>query len=149
RLQDEDELARIIPLVGRFPVTVTDIKHTESLSVEEPFRLVTVGDKQTIVPLPGWQAILKAIDPVAILWPSDQLPRSIATRSEEVLLVIDRVLAEWDVNNYYLVERDNSVFLQWFDSSPDVTILGELILILRAKNILDENNITEPWQMDD
>ncbi|MFN7907237.1 MAG: RuBisCO accumulation factor 1, partial [Microcystis sp.] len=86
---------------------------------------------------------------VAILWPSDQLPRSIATRSEEVLLVIDRVLAEWDVNNYYLVERDNSVFLQWFDSSPDVTILGELVLILRAKNILDEKNITEPWQMDD
>ena len=66
-----------------------------------------------------------------------------------MLLVIDRVLAEWDVNNYYLVERDNSVSLQWFDSSPDVTILGELILILRAKNILDENNITEPWQMDD
>jgi hypothetical protein len=127
----------------------TVIKHTESLSVEEPFRLVTVGDKQTIVPLPGWQAILKAIDPVAILWPSDQLPRSIATRSEEVLLVIDRVLDEWDVNNYYLVERDNSVFLQWFDSSPDVTILGELVLILRAKNILDEKNITEPWQMDD
>jgi len=130
-------------------VTVTDIKHTESLSVEEPFRLVTVGDKQTIVPLPGWQAILKAIDPVAILWPSDQLPRSIATRSEEVLLVIDRVLSEWDVNNYYLVEKDNAVFLQWFDSSPDVTILGELVLILRAKNILDEKNITEPWQMDD
>ncbi|MFM7787688.1 MAG: hypothetical protein EHM73_07175, partial [Chroococcales cyanobacterium metabat2.561] len=73
----------------------------------------------------------------------------IATRSEEVLLVIDRVFAEWDVNNYYLVERDNSVFLQWFDSSPDVTILGELVLILRAKNILDEKNITEPWQMDD
>ncbi|MFM6058111.1 MAG: RuBisCO accumulation factor 1, partial [Microcystis aeruginosa] len=61
----------------------------------------------------------------------------------------DRVFAEWDVNNYYLVERDNSVFLQWFDSSPDVTILGELVLILRAKNILDEKNITEPWQMDD
>ena len=63
--------------------------------------------------------------------------------------MIDRVFAEWDVNNYYLVERDNSVFLQWFDSSPDVTILGELVLILRAKNILDEKNITEPWQMDD
>jgi hypothetical protein len=66
-----------------------------------------------------------------------------------VLLVIDRVLAEWDVNNYYLVERDNSVSLQWFDSPPDVTILGQLVLILRAKNILDEKNITEPWQMDD
>ncbi|MCZ8096635.1 MAG: hypothetical protein O9972_01835, partial [Burkholderiales bacterium] len=62
---------------------------------------------------------------------------------------IDRVLAEWDVNNYYLVERDNSVSLQWFDSPPDVTILGQLVLILRAKNILDEENITEPWQMDD
>jgi hypothetical protein len=66
-----------------------------------------------------------------------------------VLLVIDRVFAEWDVNNYYLVERDNSVFLQWFDSPPNVTILGQLVLILRAKNILDEKNITEPWQMDD
>jgi hypothetical protein len=63
--------------------------------------------------------------------------------------VIDRVLDEWDVNNYYLVERDNSVSLQWFDSPPDVTILGQLVLILRAKNILDEKNITEPWQMDD
>jgi len=37
-----------------------------------------------------------------------------------------------------------SVFLQWFDSSPDVTILGELVLILRAKNILDEKNIPNP-----
>jgi hypothetical protein len=149
RLQDEDELARIIPLVGRFPLTVTQIKQIESLTVEEPFRLVTVGDKQTIVPLPGWQAILKAIDPIAMLWPSDQLPRSISTRSEEILLVIDRVFAEWDINNYYLVEIDNNVSLQWFDSEPDVTILGQLVLILRAKNILDENNITEPWQMDD
>jgi hypothetical protein len=47
------------------------------------------------------------------------------------------------------VEIDNNVSLQWFDSPPDLNILGQLVLILRAKNILDENNITEPWQMDD
>jgi hypothetical protein len=149
RLQDEDELARIIPLAGRFPLTASQIGSVEAVTIEEPFRLVTVGSHQTIVPLPGWQAILKAIDPIAILWPSEQLPRSISGKAEEVLVVIDRASVEWDPNSYYLVEIGDTVWLKWFDDRPDLLLLGQLVLILRAKNIFDENNLTEPWQMDD
>lgn len=149
RLQGEDELARMVPLAGRFPLTAGEIAAVEALSIEEPFRTVTVGSHQTLVPLPGWQAILKAIDPVAILWPSERLPRSLSGKPEEVLVVIDRTVGEWDENRYYLVDSGDSVSLKWFEEAPDVPPLGELVLILRAKNILDEKNITEPWQMDD
>jgi hypothetical protein len=27
--------------------------------------------------------------------------------------------------------------------------LGQVILVLRPKSIFDENNLTQPWQMDD
>jgi hypothetical protein len=149
RLQDEDELARMIPLAGSFPMTAGEVAAVKAVTIQEPFRAVTVGSQQTLVPLPGWQTILKAIDPVAILWNSEKLPRSLAGRVEEVLVVIDRTVGEWDENRYYLIDSGDSIELKWFDSAPEVPLLGELVLILRAKNILDENNITQPWQMDD
>jgi hypothetical protein len=148
-LQGEEELARAIPLAGRFPITAGEIAAVATVAIEEPFRAVTVGEGRTLVPLPGWRAILKARDPVAILWPGERLPRTLAGKPEEVLVVVDRVVGEWDENRYYLVEAGGAVSLEWIDSEPDTPPLGELVLILRAKNILDEGNITEPWQMDD
>jgi hypothetical protein len=149
RLQGEDELARMIPLAGRFPMTSAEVAAVAGVTIQEPFRMVTVESTHTLVPLPGWQAILKAIDPVGIFWSSEKLPRSLSGRIEEVLVVIDRTVGEWNENGYYLIDSGDSVALKWFEKVPEVPLLGELILILRAKNILDENNITEPWQMDD
>jgi hypothetical protein len=47
------------------------------------------------------------------------------------------------------VDGGEEVRIQWFEASPSVELLGQVILILRPKRILDENNLLEPWQMDD
>jgi hypothetical protein len=40
--------------------------------------------------------------------------------------------------------------VQWFESQPqDWQTVGKVVLILRPKHILDESNLTQPWQMDD
>ena len=102
-----------------------------------------------VVPIPGWQTILKATDPVAIFAQSDFLPQVISSQPETVLIVIDRNLTTWDNQSYFLVVKDDGVDLNWSETHPNLTILGQVILILRPKRILDENNLIEPWQMDD
>ncbi len=149
RLEQEEELARNIPLAGTLPLKGEDFESVVSLEIKEPFRIVNYSGNGAVIPLPGWQAILKAEDPIAILCQSDLLPQELSGPPEEVLLVVDRKSRQWNVNSYFLVEREGELQLEWFEESPSVNILGQLILILRPKRILDENNITEPWQMDD
>ncbi len=149
RLEDEDQLARVIPLVGAYPIRAEEIANTSPLIVEEPFQIVQTQTGGKVVPLPGWQSVLKATDPVAILWKSEHLPRSISGKTEQVLVVIDRAATTWDDNSYFLAQQDDNLSLQWYAEEPKATLIGQLVVILRAKNILDENNLTEPWQMDD
>ena len=149
RLESENELPRILPLAGSFPLTRQQIETVARITVEEPFGNIQVTGNGSFVPVPGWQAILKADDPVGFFCPSDRLPTSISGKTEQVLVIIDRAIREWDVNSYFLVETEDKLELRWFEEAPDLTILGQLILIMRPKKILDENNIIEPWQMDD
>lgn len=149
RLGLEDELARIVPVVGTLPLSAKDLAAVASVEIQEPFRSISISGNGTFVPLPGWQAVLKARDPVAILCPSDRLPKQLSTQSETVLILIDRSIHEWDVNSYFVVEQQGTLELQWFEESPQLDLLGQVILVLRPKKILDENNLTESWQMDD
>ena len=149
RLESENELPCILPLAGSFPLTRQQIETVARITVEEPFGNIQVTGNGSFVPVPGWQAILKADDPLGFFYPSDRLPTSISGKTEQVLVIIDRAIREWDVNSYFLVEAEDTLELQWFEKAPDLTILGQLILVMRPKKILDENNITEPWQMDD
>jgi hypothetical protein len=149
RLEAEEELARIVPVVGKLPLTRQDWQGVASLSAEDPFRVVQISGAGSVVPLPGWQVVLKATDPVAILCQSDRLPQSISATLEEVLVVVERQLSPWDVKSYFLVERDGQLAFQWFEEAPDLPLLGQVLLVLRPKRILDENNLIEPWQMDD
>ncbi|ACK71161.1 conserved hypothetical protein [Gloeothece citriformis PCC 7424] len=149
RLEQENELARIIPFVGSFPLTREAVEGVKAIASEEPFQVVKMEHQGAIVPLPGWQVILKAQDPVVILSMSDQLPNPLPGKPEEVLVVVDRAFQEWDVNNYYLVEQGENLGLQWFEEEPSLPILGQVILVMRPKKIFDENNLLEPWQMDD
>jgi hypothetical protein len=126
-----------------------DIESAPCLQAEEPFRLVNFSGNGAFVPVPGWQALLKAKDPVGFFLKSDRLPKVLSSNVEEVLVIIDRANQIWDANSYFLVEVGNNLELKWFDSAPNLPIMGQLILIMRPKKILDENNITEPWQMDD
>jgi hypothetical protein len=149
RLEEEAELARIVPVAGALPLTKQDLEKVSSLQVEEPFRITRVAQDSALVPLPGWQVVLKAEEPIVILTSSDRLPNSLPGKVENVLVVIDRQALEWDANSYFLVEQEGQLTFQWFDRNPDISLLGQVLLVVRPKKILDENNLTEPWQMDD
>jgi Rubisco Assembly chaperone C-terminal domain/Rubisco accumulation factor 1 alpha helical domain/Rubisco accumulation factor 1 helix turn helix domain len=148
RLEVEEQLPRIIPLAGTYPLTRQTLDAVAPVKTQESFSSITVSGG-TFVPVPGWQAVLKAIDPVAYLCPSDRLPKSIAGKVREFLVILDRGSQEWDVNSYFVVEVNGQIEIKWFDTAPNIPIVGQLVLILRPKKILDENNIIEPWQMDD
>jgi len=149
RLEEEEQMANIVPVVGSLPLTKEKLESVPSLTTTEPFKIVQNTIVGQVVPLPGWPVVLKAGDPVAFLAQSEQLPRSISSKSETVLVVVDRSVREWEENSYFLAEKDELLELLWFPERPDLLLLGKLLIILRPKNILDEENITQPWQMDD
>lgn len=149
RLEVEEELSRIVPVVEIEALTVETLGTIPNQPIIEPFRLISVPAAMTVVPLPGWQAVLKAQNPIAITCKSDNLPNFPNSKTEDVLVVVDRAVTDWNAKFYYLVEQDNQLQFQWFNSNPTISILGQIILVLRPKQILDENNLLEPWQMDD
>jgi hypothetical protein len=149
RLKVEEEIARIIPIVGTLPLTPQALAAVATVEILQPFRQVSYAGQGQLVPLPGWQAVLKAGDPVAILTSSDRLPQAISNQVEELLVVVDRASQVWDVNSYFIVDQEGQISIQWFEKEPTLPILGQVVLILRPKRIVDENNLLEPWQMDD
>lgn len=149
RLDAEEEIPRIIPVAGNLPLTPQEFTQVQSLSIQEPFGSVQISHATNVVPIPGWQAILKAVDPVGIFASSELLPQTISTKSETVLVVVDRNLTEWNVYTYFLVAENDQLLIRWFETPPSLPILGQIIVILRPKKIIDEGNITQPWQMDD
>ncbi|MBE9043509.1 hypothetical protein IQ255_03645 [Pleurocapsales cyanobacterium LEGE 10410] len=148
RLEVEEELPRIVPLAGSYPLNSQEIVAVDRVDIQQPFSQITV-DRGTYVPIPGWQVVLKAEDPVAYLCPSDLLPKFLGGKVEEVLVILDRASKNWDVNSYFVVEIEGKLELRWFETEPQEPIVGQLVLILRPKKILDEGNLTQPWQMDD
>ena len=149
RIELEEELPRIIPVVGRLPLTADDLQAVPILDETDPFRMVTLSGGGAMAPVPGWQVVLKAEDPVGILCQSDRLPKALSGKTEEVLVLIDRREREWDDSSYFLVARENNLEFQWSAEAPDTPILGKLLLVMRPKKIFDENAILQPWQMDD
>ena len=148
RLEMEEELPRIIPLAGSYPLSKPEIAAVKSVAIQQPFGHIEASSG-TYVPIPGWQVVLKAKDPVGYLCPSDRLPKLLGGKVEEVLVILDRANTDWDVNSYAIVDIAGKLELRWFETEPQEPIVGQLVLILRPKKILDEGNITQPWQMDD
>ena len=151
RLESEDELPRIVPVVGKLPLAASDLKAAPMLDETEPFNVVQFsGGQGAWVAIPGWQVILQAEDPVAILCDREQLPAPLPGQDDrDVLSIVDRAQRQWDVDNYYLVEQDGQLQFQWFEDAPTTALLGRLLLILRPKRILDENITKDPWQVDE
>lgn len=149
RFEAEEELPQIVPVAGTLPLTKAQIDQVTPLTAEDPFGIVSINQSSQIVALPGWQILLKAVDPVAIFLQSDQLPQELPGKSELVLMVVDRHLQQWNLNNYFLVEQEGQLTCQWFAEQPSIPLIGQVVLVLRPKKILDENNLLEPWQMDD
>ena len=147
RLELEEELPRIVPLAGSYPIGSQELSAIRQVEIQEPFSHIE-ADGGAYVPIPGWQVVLKAKDPVAYLCPSNLLPKYLGGKVEEVLVIVDRANKAWDVNSYFIVEIEDKLEIRWSDSLLE-SIVGQLVMILRPKKILDEGNITQPWQMDD
>ncbi|MBD2594334.1 hypothetical protein H6G74_08320 [Nostoc spongiaeforme FACHB-130] len=151
RFDSEDELPRILAVVGKLPLTPQDLQAVPLITASEPFQIVKFAGEQAWVPLPGWQALLNAEDPVVILADSDRLPNQAQTqnRREEVLIVVDRAQRQWDNSSYFVIDNNGNLDIQWLETEPEISILGKVIVIVRPKKILDEEVTKEPWLIDE
>ena len=77
-------------MAGSFPLTHQQIETVTQITKEEPFGNIQVTGGGAFVLVPGWQAILKATDPVGYFVPSDCLTTSISGKVEQVLVIIDQ-----------------------------------------------------------
>ncbi|MBD2437266.1 RuBisCO accumulation factor 1 [Nostoc sp. FACHB-110] len=149
RLDSEEELPRILPVVGKFPLTAQDLQAVPLITPIEPFQMVKFAGEQAWVPLPGWQVLLNAEDPVVILANSDRLPNQTQSTKQEVLIVVDRAQRQWDALSYFVVDQGGELGIQWLETESDISILAKLIVIVRPKRILDEEVTKEPWLIDE
>lgn len=149
RPESETELPRVFPVAGELPLSPSDLQAVPSFTEAGAFGIIKSTGKQNWVGLPGWQVILNAQDPVVITCNSEQLPTDGQSPPEPVLVIIDRAQTEWDANSYFVVENSQQIDLQWFETQPEVPILGRVILILRAKKIVDEELTKDSWQIDE
>lgn len=149
RLESDEELPRIIPVVGELPLTPQDIKAVPIITEIEPFRMVKFTGEQAWVSLPGWQVLRAAEDPVVIVASSDIFSNSDQTNIEPVLVVIDRHQRDWDVSSYFAFDNSGEVDFQWFETEPEHTLLGKIMIILRPKKVLDAEFNKDSWQIDE
>ncbi|AHB88410.1 hypothetical protein NK55_05490 [Thermosynechococcus sp. NK55a] len=152
RLDTAEEVPYLVPVAGTAPLTATAFQQVPRLSCTEVFRVVAVPQGMSLVALPAWQVLLNAVDPVAILWPAADLPAELPPSPEglpiaQVLLIVDRGLAEWNRDRYLLIapRASDAVQLAWLPEPPTAPILGQLLLVLRPPQVLDESLNRELW----
>ncbi len=149
RVDSDEELPRIIPVVGTLPLTQTNLQAVPALPTEGVFQIAQCVDAEAMVAVPGWQVIRVAEDPVALICDSDSLPTPLPGKAEDVLVVVDRAQREWRSDRYYIISASDHLQIQWFETEPEIAILGQVILILRPKKVLDEDYTKELWQLDE
>ncbi|NET38845.1 MAG: hypothetical protein F6K19_43830 [Cyanothece sp. SIO1E1] len=149
RLESEEELPRVIPVIGQLPLTKADLQAVPLIQEEGSFNMVKFTGTGAWVPVPGWQVILKAEDPVGIFCQSHELPIDRVGKSEDLLLIIDRAQRDWDGDSYFLVEPAEHLAIQWYPEAPEHPLLGRVILVMRPKKILDRSLSRDPWQIDE
>lgn len=149
RLDSEEELPRILPLVGKLPLTAGEFKAVPMIDESGAFRIVQFSGKGAWIAVPGWQVILGAEDPVGILCDREQIPNQPGNTGEELLVVVDRAAREWDDNSYFMVEQAEQLQIQWLEEEINIPILGKVILVMRPKRILDEDVNKDIWQIDE
>lgn len=149
RLEADDVAPCLLPVAGTLPLIKTDFQQVSPLQSKGSFDLVQVEGKQTIVAVPGWQVLKNAQDPVGIVCRDSQLPTQVDGKTGDFLLIIDRTQQKWDRESYFAVDSSGELEIKWFTSSPDVTLLGKLILVLRPKKILDEAASGNFWLIEE
>ena len=149
RLESAEEQPRIIPVAGKLPLSIPDLKAAPFTEGEGVFQIVRFSGAGAWMALPQWQVVRSAEDPVMILADSNQLPGDTAETSEEVLVMIDRAQRQWEDNSYFAVDRSGQLEIDWFEQVPDLPLLGRVVLVLRPTRVLDEDFNKELWQVEE
>lgn len=150
RLEDEADSPIIVPVAGQMPLMTEDYKNVPAVEPEEPFGMVKFSGTGAWIPVPGWQVILIAEDPIALLTTHGQLPNAPdGIADEAVLVVVDRAKRTWDEYSYFVVDNGGQLEISWFDEEPPTKILGGVSLIMRPKKIFDKDYTRELWQLDE
>jgi hypothetical protein len=150
RLESASDLARILPVAGEMPLTPEDLKVVPMVEEIGAFRMVRVTGEQAWIPLPGWQVVLAAEDPVVILCHTSKLPnQTVNSPIEDVVVVCDRAQREWNDSSYFVVDNAGEIDFQWFETAPEVPLLGQIVVIVRPKKVLDEDYNKDSWQIDE
>lgn len=157
RLDSEDNMPRLIPVAGKLPMAVADLKAVPLVDEVAPFGMVRFAGECAWVTLPGWQVVISADDGVAILCDTDSLQQAtgleihsnFSDRPEEILILLDRSQRTWDSNSYFAIDQAGELKLQWFPEAPNKPLLGRVVLVMRQKRVLDEEISKDPWQIDE
>lgn len=152
RLEAEEEMPRVVPVVGRLPLQPADLQAVPLLDEQGDFRLVTFRGEGVWAAIPGWQVVLRAEDPIALLATPDQLPLpptvTIAPQTD-VLVIVDRAQRQWDPHSYYLVAQAEQIQIEWHEADPQQPILGRVLLVLRPKPREEEPLAKDLWHVDE
>jgi len=149
RLESAEEQPRIIPVIGKFPLSTNDLKAPPLTEGEGVFQIVKFSGTGAWVAVPQWQVVRSAEDPVMILADSDRLPGDATDNAQEVLVMVDRAERQWKDDSYFIIERSGQIEIDWFETAPDLPLLGRVILVLRPKRVLDEDFNKELWQVEE
>ncbi|MEL6231427.1 MAG: RuBisCO accumulation factor 1 [Cyanobacteria bacterium J06627_3] len=152
RLETDADVPCVVQMLGQWPLSVEEFQAAVLADPDPVFGIVRSSSvQQAWVPLPGWQVVLTAQDPIALLMPFNRLPsQADSTISEMVLVLVDRQQQSWDDISYFVVPGDDGqLMMRWFDAEPDVLLLGRVIVIVRPKKVLDEAYTQELWQIDE
>ncbi len=149
RLEEETEMPRVIPVVGKLPLTILDIKAVPLVEEFTAFHIVKFDGAAAWVAIPSWQVIMQAQDAIAILGSGGDLPTPLPNADEDVLIVVDRTQRQWNSTSYFITADEEQLTLRWFEQQPDTPLLGRVILILRPPQILDQSVTKDLWQLEE
>jgi Rubisco accumulation factor 1 alpha helical domain/Rubisco Assembly chaperone C-terminal domain/Rubisco accumulation factor 1 helix turn helix domain len=149
RLEADEELPRTIPLAGAFPIASSIIADVPKIAATGSFQIFRNNWDGGWVTFPGWGVLCKAEDPIAVIGNLENLPLKISNQAPETIVILDRSLTEWDEFNYFAIDRDGKLAIEWFDTAPSIPILAKLVLVIHPKRPIDPDTPKDLWELED
>jgi hypothetical protein len=158
RYDGEDSIPRILPVVGSLPLTLDQFQSVSQVQELDPFGIVKGSGAEAWATLPGWFVVHEAEDGVIVSCNTDTLQAainqevlsSVRDRAEEILILVDRAQQDWNENSYFAIaDEAGNLKFAWFESQPDVELLGKVTLTLRPKRFFDEAASQDRWQFEE
>jgi hypothetical protein len=149
RLEADEELPRTIPLAGTFPIDSSMLGDVPKIAATGSFQIVKNNWAGGWVTFPGWGVLCRAEDPIAVIGDLENLPLKLSIQAAETIVILDRSVTEWNEFNYFAIERDGKLAIEWFDTAPNIPILAQLVLVIHPKRPIDPDTPKDLWELED